>query len=378
MPLLEHLRSPAIALAVAAPLCGAHAAPRAEPLAAAPGPVQSLADRPVGRVERAPGGAGWRYQWPGTYFEARFAGTTVYVDLGGGRKHARVSVDGRELADLLPVERPWLRIGGLAPGEHQVRVDIVSESQAGVQTFGGFAVPQGGQPLPPPSRARAIEFIGDSITVGYAAASTRRDCSEDEVWRTTDASLAFGALVARHFDADYRLMAVSGRGMVRNFGNFGGEAMPDLYARRLPAEPSPPAEAAEAGWSPQVIVLGLGTNDFSTPVGASEPWHDAAGLAAAFEARSIDFVQSLHRAHPQAAFVLLATDADGGEALARRVRARLAADGIRIGEVVPMAPLNHGACNWHPAKDEHEAIARRLTREISALEPGWNAAPGAP
>jgi hypothetical protein len=47
-----------------------------------------------------------------------------------------------------------LQIDGLTVREHQVRVDFVNESEAGVQTFGGFAAPAGGQLLTVPPRAR--------------------------------------------------------------------------------------------------------------------------------------------------------------------------------------------------------------------------------
>ena len=110
------------------PLAGA-ASPQVEAIAAWPVDSVALATRPVGRVERRPGEPGWRYQWPGTYFEARFGGAAVYVDLGAGEKHARVSVDGRQVADVIQPELRMLRIQGLAPGEHRVRVDIVSESR---------------------------------------------------------------------------------------------------------------------------------------------------------------------------------------------------------------------------------------------------------
>jgi lysophospholipase L1-like esterase len=354
------------------PFAGA-ASPHVETIAAWPVGSVALAARPVGRVERRSGEHGWRYQWPGTYFEARFAGTTVYVDLGSGEKHARVSIDGREVADLLRPAMRMLRVQGLGPGEHRVRVDIVSESRDGVQGFGGFAVTRHADALKPGTRARAIEFIGDSYTVGYGAASDGRSCSDDDVWRTTDNSLAFGPRVARHFGADYRVVAISGRGMVRNFSNGGGDTLPVAYARRLPDDATAAPASDDPDWRPQLVVIGLGTNDFSTPVGAGEPWPDAAALAAAFEARYVDFVQSLHGRHPAARFLLLAPDAGDGaaERAIRRVHARLVAKGVPVGEAFALGKLALEACNWHPSRADHEMIARRLVVAIEALLPPW-------
>jgi len=354
----------------------AGAAPaRVDALAAWPDGSLALAVRPVGRVARETGTSAWRYQWPGTYFEARFAGPAVYVDLGAGEKHARVSIDRHEVADLVrPIQRV-LRIAGLAPGEHDVRVDIVSESRDGVQSFGGFAVDATGAALAPRARERAIEFIGDSWTVGYGAASAGRECSEDEVWRSTDNSLAFGPQVARRFDADYRIMAISGRGMVRNFANGTGDTLPAAHARLFPGDAG--AAPADLAWSPQLVVIGLGTNDFSTPVGPGEPWKDAAALSAAFEARYVDFVHDLHRRHPSARVLLFTSGAGEGaaERAVRRVRARLVAAGVHVGEVVVPGPLALDGCNWHPSRADQLQIARRLAAAVDTLMADWRPSP---
>jgi lysophospholipase L1-like esterase len=356
----------------------ADAAPvRVEPLAAWPADGVALDVRAVGRVERPSGRRGWRYQWPGTYFEARFDGTHVDVDLGSGEKHARVSVDGREVADALRPGHRMLRVEGLPPGPHEVRVDIVSESRDGVQTFGGFAVRRGADARPPRARPRAIEFVGDSWTVGYGAASAGRECSEDEVWRSTDSALSFAPQVARRFDADYRILAISGRGMVRNFANGGGDTLPAAHARLLPGDAASSAAADDPSWSPQLVVIGLGTNDFSTPVGDAEPWADAAALSAAFEARYLGFVRSLHRRHPSARFLLLASDAGEGaaERAIRRVRSQLASSGVPVGEVLVLDGLALDACNWHPSRADQQEIARRLAPAIEAALPEWRPPP---
>jgi lysophospholipase L1-like esterase len=128
---------------------------------------------------------------------------------------------------------------------------------------------------------------------------------------------------------------------------------------------------ADARWSPQLIVIGLGTNDFSTPIGAEEPWRNQAELAAAFEARYVDFVRALARRHPSARFVLITTDAGNGAAdqAVRRVRSRLQTAGVPVADVLTLGPLKLNACNWHPTAEDHEVIARQLIGAIEALAP---------
>lgn len=338
-----------------------------------PARSQVLAVRTVARVDASQGGRRWDHQWPGTYFESRFEGARVYVDLGTGPVHARVSVDGVEVADLLAPGKRMLGIEGLSPGDHTVRVDFVNENQAGIQSFGGFAVPSGSNALPaPPARKRSIEFIGDSYTVGYGAASASRTCTAEELWRTTDNSLAFGPQVARHFGADYRVMAISGRGMVRNFANSPGPTLPEAYAHLLPSLPAPAPEPVDAGWSPQVIVIGLGTNDFSTPVAAGEPWRDGAALSAAFEARYVDFVKGLHRRLPSARFLLLATDAGAGaaERAVGRVQSSLRAAGVAV-DWLALGALQLEACDWHPSRADQASMAAKVIAAIERMAAPW-------
>lgn len=342
-------------------------------LAEWPAHSQVLALRSPARIDAEQGRRGWRHQWPGTYFEARFEGSSVYVDLGTGPVHARLSVDGEELADLLAPEQRTLRVDGLSPREHTVRVDFVNENQSGLQTFGGFAVPAGARALPaPPARRRSIEFIGDSYTVGYGAASASRTCTAEELWRTTDNSLAFGPQVARRFGADYRVMAISGRGMVRNFANSPGPTLPEAYAHLLPSLPSPAPEPVDAGWSPQVIVVGLGTNDFSMPVAPGEPWPDGAALSAAFEKRYVDFVRRLHRRHPAARYLLLATDAGAGaaERAVARVQASLKAAGVTV-DWLALGPLQLDGCDWHPSRSDQASMATRVIGAIERMAVPW-------
>src|SRR5581483_9468286 len=98
-----------------------------------------------------------------------------------------------------------------------VRLEKMTESQQGGSRFIGLFPTLGDVPLPAPRRARQIEFIGDSYTVGYGNVSPSRTCTREEVHDRTDTQQAFGPLVARHYDADDRIVAYSGFGIVRNY-----------------------------------------------------------------------------------------------------------------------------------------------------------------
>jgi hypothetical protein len=113
-----------------------------------------------GRVLREADG-GWRFGWPAVYFESRFRGTGVRVAVESPTEIFRLLVDGTERQVLRHPDAP-VTITGLAPGTHVVRLEKMTESQAGGGLFRGFFATPGDRALPAPARARRIEFIGDS------------------------------------------------------------------------------------------------------------------------------------------------------------------------------------------------------------------------
>lgn len=173
------------------------------------GRVQGQVDSGEPSVDRK----GVLYQWPGTYFSARFRGRGVYFKTGAGRQDLRVAVDGQQSLPLVTAAAGVYRVAGLKAGDHMIRLEVISENQAGPDGFLGFFVRRGMQTEAPTKQARQMEFIGDSYTVGYGNTSEQRICKGDEVWSTTDNSLAFGPLTATHYGADYQVNAISGRGV---------------------------------------------------------------------------------------------------------------------------------------------------------------------
>ena len=318
-----------------------------------------------GRVARAPDGVGVLHQWPGAYFETAFEGEGIVFVNGPGDVILHVQVDGRRI-DTLDKPVGAFRIGGLAPGAHRVRVEVATESQSAANRFGGFRLPPGAHPFAMPVRARRIEFIGDSHTVGYANLSTRRECDDAEVWRTTDTTRAFGPLVAAHYGADVRVNAISGRGVVRNYTGGAGDTLPVAYPYVLFDHSS---RDEDTRWQPQVIVIALGTNDFSTPLRPDERWATRDALRDDYVQAHVAFVRSLRTRHPDARFVLWATDGADGEirAQVRRVEAQLRAQGDDGVSFVAVDGLAMDACRWHPSAADDRIIADLLVRHIDAM-----------
>lgn len=331
-------------------------------LSTAPAAAQTaLVPHVGGRVAPAPDG-GLAFGWPGVYFEGRFSGPSVTVAVDTGSEHLAVSIDGQVRAELRKPGLARLTFDHLTPGEHVVRLDKLTESQTGAARFIGFFVGPEGKPLAPTARPRRIEFIGDSYTVAYGVRSTRRDCTEEEVHDLTDTSQSFAPILAGGLDADYRIIAFSGRGVVRNYSGLApGEPLPALYPRLIPGQAEPRVDPTES-WKPDLIVVGLGTNDFSTPLKAGEAWPDEADLRADYRDAYVAFVAALARRDPQARFLLLAGDTFADDVA--QVAGRLNGATANLATPVRVTGMERTACHSHPSAADERMMADLLEKAI--------------
>ncbi len=325
-----------------------------------------------GRVQTT--GQTYSFQWPGAYFESRFSGDRIDVNFIDSADIFAITIDGKSAGTVTKPKTMTTEIGKLGTGEHTIRLERLTEDQSHVSHFGGFSVPKAANVLPPPSHARQIEFIGDSYTVGYGNISPKQQCTRDEVWATTDTPLAFGPLTAKHYGAGYQVNAISGHGVVRNYNGSPGDPVPVAYPYQAFDKA---AEYHDAAWQPQIIVIGLGTNDFSTPLNAGEHWATRDALHADYEATYVKFVQTLRARNPNAFFILMATDQVNGEIQAevQKVIASLRAQGESRIAFVPMNSLSFGGCDYHPNTADDTAVSQSLVTFIDAHPDLWQGKP---
>lgn len=363
-------------------MCGATLAadPQIEavsPPAAVSSHFRGLAMTVGGRTKVTPSPAGapyadnYAFQWPGVYFEAAFKGAEVYFNISNSQDRLKVTVDGKAVGVLKKPKPGQYHIGDLGDGPHRIRIERLSENTGAPSVFTGFAVPPTETPTAPPARTRQIEFIGDSLTLGFGDTSDKIDCTQDDIWATTDTSQAFGPLTAKALKADYQINAMSGRGLVRNFdGVLPGATVPAMYPFTLFDQSVP---AATTDWQPQVVVIGLGTNDFATPVHAGEAWADDGALKTAYETAYVAFVKSLRVKYPQAFFVLVSYDGATVQAEVARVVSALNTAGET--RVAPLAMSGFAAtgCAGHLTTDDHKKAAKALQDLLVAHPEIWPA-----
>lgn len=368
------MRTAALALSLIAVCAPAVAAP----IVTLPGDQVLIVPHTVGRVQygtaltRTSAGSAIitttaTYQWPGTYFTAAFGGDEVSIRLDDSTNILTVAIDG-QLKDTL--KKPGAVVKtykGLGKGQHVIRLERLTETQGTKGTFIGFFAPKG-KSLTIQPRARQIEFIGDSYTVGYGNTSTSRQCSPDELWATTNTQQAYGPLTAKAFKADYQINAFSGRGIVRNYDGFAGDTLPGLYPYSLFDKQ---AEYKDDRWNPQIIVIGLGGNDFSTPVKPGEKWKDEAALKADYEASFVTFVKTLRAQNPEAFFLLTKYEGPTVADEVEKVAAQLKAQGETRVDTIGLDGFALNGCDWHLDSNDHKRIFEQLTGYFTAHPDLW-------
>jgi lysophospholipase L1-like esterase len=327
----------------------------------------------AGRAEVA--GDSLQYSWPGVYFEGRFRGIAVGIVLNDAAADYDVQVDGVTVATLVTPGRTTHWITGLTQGVHGVRLVKRSESPWATSEFGGFVAAPGGAILGrPAARHRQIELIGDSFTAGYGNMSDTRDCTGEQVNRTTDADLSFGALTAHRVGADYQINAYSGRGMVRNFNGSDPQVNYRTFYDRALLSVDGDVWPKPRAWHPQVVVIGLGINDFSTAINPGEPWTPDT-LRTAYHDAYQGFLDKIRaRYGPGTVIVVSATFMSNTTALAELtqqiVQERNNAGDNRV-RYWFYDGLDYLGCHFHPSRHDHQLIADKLTAFLATLPLHW-------
>lgn len=324
-----------------------------------------LGVRLIGRHDGCTAGA-VRQAWSGTGFLARFEGTGLSIDQDGPSVEYTVVVDGAVQTKVVTAEGRTTTaiVTGLTAGEHLVEVYRRGEASFGATTLYGIDV-AGGQLLSAPTaKARQIEIIGDSITCGYGNEGADVNCgfSAD----TENHYMTYGALLARGYDAELSTVAWSGRGVVSNYGGEAGPTLPDLYERAIPDDTSSVWDFGAT--QPALVVINLGTNDYSTDNDPSDE---------AFIAGYVALLTSIRARYPAAAILctvgplLSGTDLDTARAniaAAVTVRANAGDDLVRS---VNMTTQNQNpGCDWHPSIPTHTAMADELAPVVADFL-GW-------
>ena len=203
-----------------------------------------------------------------------------------------------------------------------------------------------------------IEFIGNSITCGMGADTAQIPCGEGEWYDQHNAYLAYGPIVARTLNADYRLNCVSGMGIYRNWNDENQPTMPDVYPNQnLNSDPSQKADFS--GKAPDVVSIALGTNDLSHGDGEKQRSEfDQKN----FVGNYISFVESIYNYYPETKVVLLSSPMVGEKESKILVESlhQVADNFEQEIAVFEFEKMNGQGCTTHPDLADHRVMAEKL------------------
>jgi hypothetical protein len=196
--------------------------------------------------------------WPGTSVKIYFKGTSVKALLQDehGDNYFNVIIDGDSIFMLRPdtTKKYYTLAENLPNGKHSVELFKRTEWNKGKTWFYGFQLYNEREQLyKPEPKKRMIEFYGNSITAGYGIEDFKGD-SPDSIF--TNNYLTYGALTARHYDAEYSCIAKGGIGIMVSWFPL---IMPEMYKRLNPADNTSLWDFSKK--TPDIVVINLFQND---------------------------------------------------------------------------------------------------------------------
>ncbi|WP_049723857.1 SGNH/GDSL hydrolase family protein [Gilvimarinus polysaccharolyticus] len=250
---------------------------------------------------------------------------------------------------------------------HTVRLSHMSETWRGVITLQNFELSNGTLLAPPPAPARKLLVIGDSVTCGEGVhRPADHSCAKEARW--TDPDNSYGMLLGQQLNAETQLVCYGGRGLTRSWDGNTRDAQAPQFFNQAVANSEAPAADLEA-FVPDVILISLGTNDFSLGIGPLPPREH-------FVATYVKFVQRLLALYPNAEIALtegaIVNDAADPKRPQKTVlREYIAATVKRVGSPRLRQILSEhhpgDQCDAHPTGPQHRAMARELLPQIQPL-----------
>ncbi|HTJ51940.1 MAG TPA: GDSL-type esterase/lipase family protein [Cyclobacteriaceae bacterium] len=238
----------------------------------------------------------------GFKFNGSQCNVLAYITDTTGHNYLQYELDGKYIGRVKingKLKKPFV-IKASGKGTHSVWLYKATEAATGpifiekITGSGLKALKRADAPL--------IEFIGNSITCGAAADPSEVPCGTGAYHDQHNAYYAYGPRVARALHVNFMLSSVSGIGIYRNW-NSDGPTMPQVYEKTDLQGWSDQLWKFET-YSPKVVSIALGTNDFSAGDGKHErlPFDSAE-----FVSHYIKFVQLVKSKYPVTQIALLSS-----------------------------------------------------------------------
>lgn len=244
--------------------------------------------------------------WSGSSISLNFRGNEISAILRDAdtANYYNVILDNKVISkiNLKTDKRNYLLASGLSNGNHKIQLYKRTQWKQGQTFFYGFETDFNAKILPKSKpKKKKLAFYGDSITCGHGNEDTTGKDSGSGHFENH--YLTYGAITARHFDAQFSCISQSGIGIMLSWFP---SVMPDIYDLTDPHDKTKKWDFNT--FVPDVVVINLFQNDswlvnkpkhpeFISKFGTQKPNDDF--IIKAYE----NFVKSIRAKHPNASII---------------------------------------------------------------------------
>jgi lysophospholipase L1-like esterase len=296
-----------------------------------------------------------KFDWPGCAIEFVFKGTGFKVFIDDGLNDFNIIIDKKlhKVIKTKPGQYIYIAANNLKNKEHLVLISKKTETFEKPSIFKGIILDKNSKILPPPKRPEhKIEFIGDSITVGYGNEARSIKCKNFKNY--TNNYFSYSQITARELNAEANIIAISGKGVVRNYGEkneISEKPMPYYYDKTLLTDEKIKWDFNK--WQPDIVVICLGTNDFSTSPSPSKELF----------IKSYRKLISTVKKKNKKAKILIMGSPTSEEPLNSYLTEIAKKEKIKFVRQ-PKTPVDLLGCDWHPNIFAHQQISAILIKEL--------------
>lgn len=293
------------------------------------------------------------FMYSGVSVGIAFKGTSVRVIMKNDSDHNffAVDIDGKiTVKHFFQKDSVYRLADGLENTWHRLTIIRRTEWHGGNSRFLGFLVDQGTILRKINSNPLQFLFVGNSLTCGYGIQGA--SIQEHFKYETENVCLTYAFLTAKHYNAGYRSVCLSGIGIYSGRGDttFSMNKLFDQVCQGCAVKGDEPS------YQPDLVVVELGINDFAADLDTVK-----------FRQTYSGFVNRLLSVYPKAKIICMVGPYPG----LNNKKYPLLETAIELS--LPVSPrINLFPCgtimpegsDWHPSARQHLALGNQLVRFI--------------
>ena len=343
--------------------------------------------KPIGRTQLTEDNMLW-LAFSGSGAEFTFSGTKAEIVIAGddsaekpdntdNQARIAVYVNGERVVDDMidHAEETYTVFESETPADCDIRIIKLSETAMSTCAVKSITV-EGGEIKPAEKKERLIEFVGDSITCGYGVDDENRDHHFSTA--TEDVTKTYAYKTAQSLNADHSMVSISGYGIISGYSDGKkkviNQQLPKYYDKLGFSYGSFKGKKVSSqkwdftGYTPDVIVVNLGTNDSSYTKNIEE-------RTAEYTEAYSEFLKDI-RSHNPEAQIICTLGIMGNElypCVDQAVKNYTEETGDTKVTAMPFdvqSPDDGYAADWHPTEATHTKAAEKLTAMIKETM-GW-------